>query len=103
MHTSFSGGASGVNPGARCNPACTGHEFSTVARRTTLHSPRYTLGLMDAKPSGSPEPASAGAEDAVERYGPLEVRRLRKDDGRQLIAYGVDEGAEAREDPAGER
>jgi hypothetical protein len=40
---------------------------------------------MDAKPA-----QGSGAdrdEAAVERYGPLEVRRLRKDDGRALIVY----------------
>jgi hypothetical protein len=46
---------------------------------------------MQAKPA-RPSKREAGdgqdgAEEAVERDGPLEVRRLRKDDGRQLIAY----------------
>jgi len=36
-----------------------------------------------------PKPASAAESGAgeVERYGPLELRRLRKDDGRRLIVY----------------
>jgi hypothetical protein len=43
---------------------------------------------MEAKPGSSsqgsePDPGAA----AVERSGPLEVRRLVKDDGRALIAY----------------
>jgi hypothetical protein len=43
---------------------------------------------MDAKPSASsPGAADGGQPDEVERYGPLELRRLRKEDGRQLIAF----------------
>ena len=43
---------------------------------------------MDAKPGSSsqgsaPDPGAA----AVERYGPLALRRLVKDDGRSLIVY----------------
>jgi hypothetical protein len=47
---------------------------------------------MDAKPPG-PGPAAekqpSPSEDAVpvERFGPLELRRLSKDDGRALILY----------------
>jgi hypothetical protein len=42
---------------------------------------------MDAKPSSSSPGSGPGQESEVERYGPLELRRLRKEDGRQLIAY----------------
>ncbi len=33
------------------------------------------------------EPAGPEARAAAERFGPLEVRRLRKDDGRSLIVF----------------
>jgi hypothetical protein len=43
---------------------------------------------MDAKPGPPPRPSREDArDDGTERYGPLELRRLRKDDGRALIAY----------------
>lgn len=51
---------------------------------------------MDAKPEeGSrseelpPTPASADEADGapLESFGPLEMRRLRKDDGRALLVY----------------
>jgi hypothetical protein len=55
---------------------------------------------MDANPGPSSRPAAEDAKDAgAERYGPLALRRLRKDDGRALIAYaraetgGVSAGA----------
>ena len=52
---------------------------------------------MDAKPGSSPQgPASASGAPAVERYGPLELRRLVKDDGRALIVY---ERAESPSEP----
>ncbi len=43
---------------------------------------------MDAKPgsSGHGSPSAPGAP-AAERYGPLDLRRLVKDDGRALIVY----------------
>jgi hypothetical protein len=40
---------------------------------------------MDAK--RAPSSQGAGGEREVEHYGPLELRRLSKDDGRRLIAY----------------
>jgi hypothetical protein len=46
---------------------------------------------MDAKPGPDPAPEE---DSATERYGPLELRRLRKDDGRQLIVYTRVESAE---------
>jgi hypothetical protein len=58
-----------------------------VVSRTTLHPARYTLGVMEAKRVPSEQPGAAGAEGGLERYGPLGLRRLRKDDGRALIAY----------------
>jgi hypothetical protein len=47
---------------------------------------------MDAKPPGpgpAPEEQPSPGEDSLpeERFGPLELRRLRKDDGRALILY----------------
>jgi hypothetical protein len=43
---------------------------------------------MDAKPASSPQGSPPGQGDAaVERYGPLAVRRLVKDDGRAVIVY----------------
>ena len=40
----------------------------------------------------SPEPPPAGRNDAhepdPERFGPLALQRLEKDDGRSLIIYG---------------
>ncbi len=43
---------------------------------------------MDTKPGPSAQGSAAGpGAAAVERYGPLEVRRLVKDDGRSLIVY----------------
>jgi hypothetical protein len=49
---------------------------------------------MEAKP-GPPEQGPApDPEASVERYGPLELRRLRKDDGRRLIVYRRVEPAE---------
>jgi hypothetical protein len=54
---------------------------------------------MDAKPS--PPSPGGGQEREVERYGPLERRRLRKDDGRRLIAYArVEDGPGAGARPA---
>jgi hypothetical protein len=43
---------------------------------------------MDVKP-GSPSQGTEPdpGEGAIERFGPLEVRRLVKDDGRSLLAY----------------
>ena len=87
MHTSFSAGVHEVNPWNRCNPACTERGIGVVHEQATLHLTRYTLGLMDAKPASSSEHTPGGQEDGSERFGPLAVRRLRKDDGRQLIAY----------------
>jgi hypothetical protein len=43
---------------------------------------------MDAKPGSSSQASNPDPGDnAVERYGPLAVRRLVKDDGRALIVY----------------
>jgi hypothetical protein len=43
---------------------------------------------MDAKPGSSSQGSDPDpGESDVESYGPLELRRLRKDDGRALIAY----------------
>ncbi len=43
---------------------------------------------MDAKPgSSSQRPAPERDESPPERYGPLILRRLVKDDGRALIVY----------------
>ncbi len=55
---------------------------------------------MDGKRAapGEPDPRETGADGEVapeadptagqtERYGPLELRRLRKDDGRALIVF----------------
>lgn len=44
---------------------------------------------MDPKPAPASQKAAGGERDgdATRRYGPLELRRLRKDDGRQLIVY----------------
>ncbi len=43
---------------------------------------------MDAKPGPPSRPAGEdGRGDGAERYGPLALRRLRKDDGRALIVY----------------
>jgi hypothetical protein len=47
---------------------------------------------MDAKPPGTGPAADeepSPSEDAApeERFGPLELRRLSKDDGRALILY----------------
>jgi hypothetical protein len=56
---------------------------------------------MDAKPGPPSRPSDGDArEDRSERYGPLELRRLRKDDGRALIVYARAEGA--AEAPGGE-
>jgi hypothetical protein len=55
----------------------------------------------EGDPGGAPAPSAENAPDAVpapsagnapgaaqrERFGPLEVTRLRKDDGRALIVY----------------
>jgi hypothetical protein len=53
--------------------------------------------VMNGKPGGPGEPRSQAGEGPLsepgaaagegERYGPLELRRLRKDDGRSLIVY----------------
>ncbi|HXB15802.1 MAG TPA: hypothetical protein VNV44_08670 [Solirubrobacteraceae bacterium] len=53
---------------------------------------------MDGKPGPPSRPSGGDArEGGSERYGPLELRRLRKDDGRALIVYArADEAAEAR-------
>lgn len=40
-----------------------------------------------APPREADEPAHADREAPPERAGPLAVQRLRKDDGRALIAY----------------
>src|SRR5260370_7636481 len=61
----------------------------------TLHSDRYTLGVMQPKPASA---AESGAGE-VERYGPLELRRLRKDDGRRLIVYSRVHPSPARHPP----
>ena len=43
---------------------------------------------MDEKPGPPPPREAARTEPGpVERYGPLELRRLRKEDGRELIVY----------------
>jgi hypothetical protein len=57
---------------------------------------------MDAKRgSSSQDPAPDSREDVVERFGPLALRRLVKDDGRSLIVYERAQPPERREpDPA---
>jgi|tagenome__1003787_1003787.scaffolds.fasta_scaffold20577264_2 hypothetical protein len=55
---------------------------------------------MDAKPGSSSQGPAAepgatdGSDGTAERYGPLQVLRMRKDDGRQLIAYSRAEPAD---------
>ncbi len=50
---------------------------------------------MDGKRAapGDPDTTEAAADDeqgsGSERYGPLELRRLRKDDGRALIVFSA--------------
>jgi hypothetical protein len=67
---------------------------------------------MDAKPASSTERPAAheqgGADGDLERYGPLALRRLRKDDGRALILYSragpvEGDGEAARPLPAPEK
>jgi hypothetical protein len=65
----------------------------------TLHTDRYTLVIMEPKPASAAE--SGGGE--VERYGPLELRRLRKDDGRGLIVYSRVEGSSPGDRAGGEQ
>jgi hypothetical protein len=51
---------------------------------------------MEAKPAPSEEPSDARLRDATgapERFGPLELERLIKDDGRALIVYARAEEA----------
>jgi hypothetical protein len=56
---------------------------------------------MDAKPGPRAHGSAPGpGEAAVERYGPLAVRRLVKDDGRALIVYERVEPSEG-DGPAG--
>jgi hypothetical protein len=55
---------------------------------------------MDPKPPSPSEHATGDAEAIVEEYGPLAVRRLRKDDGRHLIAYDRAAPSLENEDPA---
>jgi len=50
------------------------------------------MGAQPEQPPAEPEPGEPGAgsgssETAVERFGPLALERLRKDDGRSLIIY----------------
>jgi hypothetical protein len=49
---------------------------------------------MSAKPvepdTPPPEPVAQGVE-AVEHVGPIAIERLRKDDGRSLILYSLDD------------
>jgi hypothetical protein len=55
---------------------------------------------MEARPGPPedlPDPDPDGASS--ERYGPLELRRLVKDDGRALIVYSRAEPPEGREPP----
>lgn len=50
------------------------------------------MGAQPEQPPAEPAPGEPGAgsgssETAVERFGPLALERLRKDDGRSLIIY----------------
>jgi len=101
MHTSFFAGARAVNPPGDCKTACTGLGCSpdcSPAPRPTPRTAGYTLGVMEARPGPPPRPAGGDPRDpGTERYGPLELQRLRKDDGRLLIVYervGDEDGTE---------
>ncbi len=98
MHTSFFAGGIAVNPCGRCNPACTANSAASRKPISPSTAARYTLALMEAKPGPSKDgPPSGSAAAAAERYGPLELRRLVKDDGRALIVYRRDEPPEEPE------
>jgi hypothetical protein len=53
---------------------------------------KHTVAEEPEEARGDAGPTAAGQE--TERVGPVEVRRLRKDDGRALIVY-------SREPPPG--
>ncbi len=46
----------------------------------------------DGADGAPPAPATPGGEVPSERYGPLELRRMRKDDGRSLILFSRADG-----------
>lgn len=98
MHTSFFASGTAVNPRARCNPACTASCAACRKPISPSTAARYTLAVMEAKPGSSKDgPASDPDAAAAERYGPLELRRLVKDDGRALIVYRREEPPEDSE------
>jgi len=90
MHTSFFAGGIAVNPCGTCNPACTANSAARRKPVSPSTAARYTLAVMEAKPGSSKDGPAADAA-AAERYGPLQVRRLVKDDGRALIVYRREE------------
>jgi hypothetical protein len=104
MHTSFFAGGTAVNPRAGCNPACTANRSAPRKPLPPSTAARYTLALMAARPGPPNDPPYPDPDGASsERYGPLELRRLVKDDGRALIVYSHAEGPEppAPEGPEG--
>src|SRR5690242_17313465 len=87
MHTSFSADGGAVNPFARCNLAFTERRTPHPCQGPTPHPGPYTLGVMHPNPAPGTGKAAGGDGDGSERYGPLEVRRLKKDDGGALHVY----------------
>jgi hypothetical protein len=53
-----------------------------------MHPPVPTGGYTSLMPTSAEEPPDAApAEEPLERYGPLIVRRTVKEDGRALIRF----------------
>jgi hypothetical protein len=68
-------------------------------------SPEQPPGTGSGERGSQPPHSNEASREAVnERYGPLELTRLRKDDGRALILYSHDEGPppQASDDSASE-
>ncbi len=61
-----------------------------------MHPPVPQCSYTSAMPSSPPPPPDrAPATDPLERFGPLLLRRLVKDDGRALILFSrADDGGE---------
>jgi hypothetical protein len=53
--------------------------------------------MSPGEPPPAEERSGAGSEDEPERFGPLLVRRLTKEDGRALILYERDDDREGSE------
>jgi hypothetical protein len=54
-------------------------------------------GEREPEPEQRPTAAETGQADG--HYGPLELTRLRKDDGRALLVFARSAGAEGRPEP----